>query len=129
MIIRWKSLLSLALFAILGFQLLRSMRIDAYELSGGRFDIVGYWLCLVVSLLFSLNSAQKRKLNFSAIALVLSFLAYAALVIIFTDQEKSVLAFLISRYGLLLWFFIGLWGLEQCCKYLRAPEYQMLVKF
>lgn len=108
MIIRWKSLLSLALFAVLGFQLLRSMRIDAYELTSERFDIIGYWFCLIVSLLFVLNSAQNRKLNLSAVVLVLSFLAYAVLVIIFTDQDRSILAFLISRFGLLMWFSIGL---------------------
>lgn len=108
MIIRWKSLLSIALFAGLGFQLLRSMRIDAYDLSGGRVDIIGYLLCLIVSLALVLNFMQKGRLNLFAISLILSFLAYAALIILFTDQEKSLIAFFISRYGLLLWFLIGL---------------------
>lgn len=108
MIIRWKLLLSLALFTVLGFQLLRSIRIDAYELSGGRVDIFGYWFCLIASLVLVLNYVQSRRLHFPAIVLTLLFLGYATVVIIFTDQDKSIISFLVSRYGLLMWLFIGL---------------------
>lgn len=106
--IRWKSLLSLALFAVLGFQLLRSMYIDAYELSGGRIDIFGYWFCLIASLMLVLNYVKTRRLHFPAIALTLLFLGYATIVILFTDQDKSIISFLVSRYGLLMWLLIGL---------------------
>ncbi len=115
-------MLSLALFAVLGFQLLRSMYIDAYELSGGRFDIVGYWFCLIVSISFILNGVRVGGVNISAVAIVLLFLFYVVLVIFFTDQDRSILSFMISRYGLLLWFLIGLGFGSMLLMFERAKE-------
>lgn len=104
---QWRPVISVALFVILGFQLLQSMRIDAYELIGKRLDIVGYWFCLLCSVTLLLDYFAKRRLNIAAIVLAVVYLIYVTVVIIFTDEDRSIIAFLISRYGLLMWFTIG----------------------
>jgi len=93
--------------ALMGFQLLRSIRIDAYELSQGRIDLLGYWLAFLISLTLGLWLLERGRMMLVTLYLVMLLVTYITLVITLTAPSQPIVSFLISRYGVAMWFVLG----------------------
>ena len=93
---------------LLGGQLILSMRIDAYELAQSRTDLFGYWFGFFLSSILALKMISNGSAMVSSILTVVVLLTYMSLVHFFTASSDSLISFLISRYGLLMWFVLGL---------------------
>jgi len=100
--------LGLVFLITLGYQLIRSMRIDAYELTQTHADLIGYWLVLLISILLGLRLVQQGRIRFIPLFLVGFLIIYISFIIILTKPSHSIVDFLISRYGILLWFIMGI---------------------
>ena len=72
--------------ALMGFQLLRSIRIDAYELSQGRIDLLGYWLAFLISLTLGLWLLERGRMMLVTLYLVMLLVTYITLVITLTAR-------------------------------------------
>lgn len=92
----------------MGFQLLRSIKIDAFELSQSRIDLLGYWLAFLMSLLLGLRLLNRGRIMLPPLFLVLTLVTYITLVITLTAPSHPIISFLISRYGVVMWFVLGI---------------------
>lgn len=100
--------LSIFFTSLMGFQLIRSMEIDAYELTQTRVDLFGYWLGFLLASILWLWLVKKGRAMLSSFTLVILLLTYLTGVHLFTAHSDSLISFMISRYGLLMWFVLGL---------------------
>lgn len=94
--------------ALLGLQLLRSIRIDAYELSQSRIDLLGYWVSFLISLLLGLWLLNRSRMMLTPLFLMMTLFNYIAFVITLTAPSQSIIPFLISRHGVVMWFVLGI---------------------
>lgn len=94
--------------ALLGLQLLRSIRIDAYELSHSRIDLLGYWVSFLISLLLGLWLLNRSRMMLTPLFLMMTLLNYIAFVITLTAPSQEIISFLISRHGVVMWFVLGI---------------------
>lgn len=101
-------LIALAWLALMGFQLVRSMRIDAYELTQSHSDLLGFWLAFVVSIFLCLRMYRLRLIMLTPVLLVFLLIIYITLLCLVTAPAKSPISLLFSRYGLVMWFVLGL---------------------
>ena len=92
---------------LIGFQLIRSMYIDAYTLPSSRIDILGYWLGFLISFFLGLRMVHQRQMMLVPICLVFVLIFYVIFIAITTAPSNSPLSMLISRYGLMMWFILG----------------------
>lgn len=90
------------------FQLLRTIQIDAYELSQSRLDLLGYWFAIFISGILCLKLLNQGRLKLTPIFLVISLMAYISIVMAITAPSQSIKALLVSRYGLATWFTLGI---------------------
>lgn len=92
----------------MGFQLLRSIRIDVYELSQSRIDLAGYWLAFLISLFLGFMLLRRGRIMLVPLFLIMGLIIYISFVIIITDPSQSIKSFLVSRHGLVIWFVLGI---------------------
>lgn len=102
----WGIVLCLGFYCVLSFALMRSMVIDTYGLEQTRLDLMAYWICLLISALLAVWLLSQRKLQ-STFFLTSFLIFYITLIVKLTAPEISLTAFLISRYGILFWFLLG----------------------
>lgn len=100
--------LGLIFFIVLGFQLIMSMQIDIYELSQTRVDLMGYWLTFLISIFLGLRLRHHGRLHLVPLFLVCLLIVYILFVITLTKPSQSLIAFFISRYGVVMWFILGI---------------------
>lgn len=100
--------IAIAWTALMGFQLLQSMRIDAYELSQSRYDLLGYWSAFLMSLILGLSLLNRGRMMLEPLLLIIALLTYIALIIALTAPSKSMISLMISRYGVIMWFVLGI---------------------
>lgn len=103
----WVVALALVFYGVFTFQMVRSLNIDAFQLSGTRLDILGFWVSVMISCILGLRALMHRYFNFPALLLVLVLIGYVSIVFAFTDVRTPFEAFLISRHGILMWFILG----------------------
>jgi hypothetical protein len=118
---------ALVWLGLLGYQLVRTMRIDTYELSQSRFDILGYWLVFVLSAFMGARLLKKKRLILFPTMLIFYLIFYITLVRHFTVDNQSPIAFLFSRYGLVLWVVIGI-GFASVLNSIREIKEQKIRK-
>lgn len=106
-VINWNLFIALAWLALVGYQLVRSMWIDAYGLTQSQFDLLGYWVAFVLSSIMGLRLLHLRRMMLPPVLLVLLLISYITLIRIFTAPSQSPISFLFSRYGILMWFVLG----------------------
>lgn len=94
--------------ALMGFQLLRSIRIDAYELSQSRIDLLGYWLAFLISLLLGLRLLVRGRMMLLPLFFIITLIIYITLIIALTAPSQSIKSFLLSRHGVFIWFVLGI---------------------
>lgn len=104
----WVVVLSVLFFGVFSVQLVRSLNIDAFQLSGTRIDILGFWISVLISGLLGLRSIAQRSFALPALVLVLCLIAHLSIVFALTDVQTPFEAFLISRHGILMWFVLGM---------------------
>lgn len=92
---------------LIGYQLIRSMFIDAYTLPSSRIDILGYWFGFLISFFLGLRMIHQRQMMLVPICLVFVLIFYVIFIAITTAPSKSPLSMLISRYGIMMWFVLG----------------------
>lgn len=100
--------LSIGFYGLLSFALMRSMRIDTYELGQTQIDFLAYWVGLLIAVVLGIRLFILGRLPFVALYLVLFLILYTTLVLILTVPGRSPIAFLLSRYGILMWFLLGI---------------------
>lgn len=100
--------LSMFFMYLMGFQLIRTMEIDAYQLGQTRVDLLGYWLGLLLSGILTLWLLIKRRAMVISIFMVMVLLVYISAVHTLTVSSDSPIGLMFSRYGLLMWFVLGL---------------------
>jgi O-antigen ligase len=103
----WVFALALMFYGIFTSQLVRSLNIDAFQLSGTRVDILGFWVAVLISCVLGLRALMYRYFNLPALLLVLTLIGYVSIVFALTDVRTPFEAFLISRHGILMWFVLG----------------------
>lgn len=101
-------LFSVGFYALLSFQLARSMQVDAYGLSATRIDILGYWLCIPLSFVVGVRLLKKRRLQLVPFYLIMLLIFYTSLIMVATAPSSDVIGYFISRHGVMLWFVIGI---------------------
>lgn len=101
-------IITLMWLIIMGFQLIRSMRIDAYELTQSTVDLVGYWACFVLSVILGWRSYRMRRMMIYPIMLIFLLILYVVLIRFITAPSGELISFLFSRYGLVMWFILGI---------------------
>lgn len=89
------------------FQLVRSMRIDAFEMTQTRLDIIGYWIAFAIAAILGLRMLNFGRMLLAPVMLVIFLILYMTLVRLLTAPEQSPIAFLVSRFGLMMWFVLG----------------------
>lgn len=112
--------LSVAFVFVLSVQLMRSMQIDTYALVGTRLDLAGYAICHAIGAVLILRSIQTRRLMPDVVALGFLSIAYISVIVATTSLDTSLLAFLLSRFGILTWFMLGL-GTAAAASYIHLP--------
>jgi len=100
--------LSIGFYGLLSFALMRSIRIDAYEVNQTRSDLLAYWVSLLIAVLIGARLISQDRLQFKPLFRVFFLIFYAALVLTLTDPGQSLISFIISRYGVLTWFLLGI---------------------
>jgi hypothetical protein len=101
-------LLAMTWFALVAVQLVRSMRIDAYELSQSQVDLLGYWLSFVMSMALGLRLFRMGRLMMYPVILTSLLIVHMTIVRVITAPAEDVVSFLLSRYGLVMWFVLGI---------------------
>jgi hypothetical protein len=101
-------LIGICWLALFGFQLVRSMQIDAYELSQTRFDLLGYWIGFAIAFMMGLRMLHHDRMLLTPFILIFLLIFYMTAVRMLTAPMESPIAFLISRYGLVMWFVLGI---------------------
>lgn len=101
-------LVAATFFAILGLQLLRTIHIDSYQMQETRLDILGYWMAQGVGFLLTLYMLHTRRLMVVPAFFVGMMIVYTSVVVFTTGSGISLVGFLVSRFGLLMWFSLGL---------------------
>ena len=88
------------------YQLVRSMQIDAGEITQSRLDLLGYWFCFLLAICVALwkRKSLALKITLSSLALM----AYIALTIFFSASSQLLVSTFLSRYGILMWYTIGI---------------------
>lgn len=99
--------LAIAFYLIFSLQLARSLELDAFQQSGTRIDILGFWVSLILSIALALKFILKKALHSFVILAIIILIGYVTLVFTFTDSRTPIEAFLISRHGILMWFLLG----------------------
>ena len=112
--------LAVAYVFILIVQLYRSITIDTYGLIGTRFDLLGYGICLGLGVLLILRAGSNRRLMLDVLLLSVLLVTYIAVIVTYTAQATSLLAFLVSRYGILTWLLLGA-GTAAAASYIPLP--------
>ena len=100
--------LSVGFYGLLSFALMRSMRIDAYELGQTRIDLLAYWVAMLIAVLLGVRLFSLGRMQFAPLFLVFLLIFYAALILTLTAPGRSPIAFLISRFGVVTWFLLGI---------------------
>jgi hypothetical protein len=112
--------LSVAFVLALSVQLIRSMVIDTYGIVGTRLDLLGYLICHAIGALLVLRAVQNRRLMPDVVALGILNIAYISVIVATTSLDTSLLALLVSRFGILNWFMLGL-GAAAAASYIHLP--------
>lgn len=99
--------LSLAFIFVLLVQLCRSIAIDTYGLTGTRIDLAGFAFCHLVGAVLVLRALMTRRLMVDLLILGGLLITYIAIIVQFTGIDASLLSTLLSRYGILSWFLLG----------------------
>ncbi len=122
--------LSLGFYGLLSFAIMRSIRIDTYELDQTRIDLLAYWVSMLIAVLLGMRLFSQGWLQSTPLLLVFFLIFYAALVMTLTAPHQSPIAFLISRSGILTWFLlgIGVGGLFDLLQRARASGKSRLAK-
>ncbi|WP_298682330.1 hypothetical protein [uncultured Thiothrix sp.] len=84
------------------------MQIDIYELSQTRVDLMGYWLTFSLSIFLGLRLRNHCRIHIVPLLLVCLLIIYIFFVITLTKPSQSLIAFFISRYGIIMWFILGI---------------------
>jgi hypothetical protein len=101
-------LISMAWTLIMGFQLIQSMRIDAFELTQSRLNLLGYWIAFALSLILGYRLYRSRRMMLTPVLLALLLIFYITLIREVTAPSLSSISLLFSRYGLVMWFVLGI---------------------
>jgi hypothetical protein len=112
--------LSVAFVFVLALQLFRSMTIDAFSLVGTRLDLAGFAICHVIGAALILRAAKSRRLMADIPLLLVVLITYIAFIVANTAPDTSLLALLLSRYGILNWLIIGI-GTAAAASYINLP--------
>ena len=112
--------LSVVFVLVLCIQLMRSMVLDTYSLTGTRVDLAGYATCLAIGAALILRAVQNRRLMPNVVALGFLNIAYISVIVAATSLDTSLLAILLSRFGILTWFMLGL-GTAAAASYIHLP--------
>lgn len=112
--------LAVAYVFVLLAQLCRSIMIDTYGLTGTRLDLIGYAICQAIGLLLILRAATNRRLMPDVLILSVLLITYITIIVTYTAQNTSLLAFLVSRYGILTWLMLGA-GTAAAASYIHLP--------
>ncbi len=112
--------LSVAFVFVLALQLFRSMTIDAFSLVGTRLDLAGFAICHVIGAALILRAAKSRRLMADIPLLLVVLITYIAFIVANTAPDTSLLALLLSRYGILNWLVIGI-GTAAAASYINLP--------
>lgn len=99
---------ALTWLGLMCYQLVRSMEIDAYELSQSHFDLLGFWVAFILSIILGLRLHKLGLMMVAPTLLVICLITYIAFIVFITAPSKSLIGLLFSRYGLFMWFVLGL---------------------
>lgn len=113
-------ILSVAFVLVLFIQLFRSITIDTYGLEGTRLDLAGFAICHAIGALLILRALRSRRLMMDVIIMCVVMIAYVAIIVANTSMDASLLSVLLSRYGILTWFLLGL-GTAAAASYIHLP--------
>jgi hypothetical protein len=100
--------LALGFTVALCFQLVRSIYLDAYDLPGTRVDLAGYAIAQVLGGMLLFDALRHRRLVLSAIIVALLLIIYIAVIAFLTAPFLSPLDLMLSRFGVLNWYLLGL---------------------
>jgi O-antigen ligase len=122
--VRGSQLIALTWLMLMEFQLVRSMRIDAYELTQSHFDLLGFWFAIVLSIMLASRMYRSRSIMLTPVILVFLLIIYISLLSLVTAPYKSLISLLFSRYGLIMWFVLGL-GFSAILEILRKNNFEL----
>jgi hypothetical protein len=113
-------ILSVAFIFVLLIQLYRSITIDTYGLDQSRLDLVGFAVCHAIGIVLIFRSLTHQKIMADALLLCGILVTYVAIIVATTSVDTSLLAVLLSRYGILNWLLLGL-GTAAAASYIHLP--------
>ena len=96
------------LIVVLLMQLMRTIEVDAYELTTSRTDLLGYLLTLILGLFLIQYGLRRRSVLIGQTLVFTVMFFYIAFVMILTDPTTSLASAFISRHGFFPWFWIGM---------------------
>jgi hypothetical protein len=96
------------------------MVLDTYAIVGTRLDIAGYGISILIGAVLALRAFQTRRLMPDVVALGFLVIAYISVIVATTGLNTSLLAMLLSRFGILTWFVLGL-GTAAAASYIHLP--------
>ena len=101
--------LALVYMAVMLLQIIRSMYVDAFEVVAGRVDLMGFALSVGIGMILTVYGVRNRLFFGFPILLIAIFL----ILLVFNlklNTEESIIALMISRYGILTWLLLGMWA-------------------
>ncbi|CAN1518735.1 hypothetical protein MCELHM10_01028 [Paracoccaceae bacterium] len=96
------------LIVVLLLQIMRTIEVDAYELTASRTDLLGYLLTLMLGLFLIQHGLLRRRVLIAQTVVFVVMFFYIAFVMILTDPTTSLTSAFVSRYGFFPWFWIGM---------------------
>ncbi len=99
---------ALLLIVVLLMQIMRTIEMDAYELTASRTDLLGYFLTLMLGLFLIQHGLRRRRVLIAQTLVFVVMFFYIAFVIILTDPTTSLASAYVTRYGFFPWFWIGM---------------------
>jgi O-antigen ligase len=92
----------------MSFQLIQSMRIDAFELTQSRLNLLGYLIAFALSLILGYRLYRSRRMMLLSVLVVLLLIFYTTIIREVTAPSLPFVSFLFSRFGLVMWFVLGI---------------------